>query len=142
MTDELIRAKVAQVLNATDLAMNRGSDDGVVVGMRFAILSDRGANIKDPDTGETLDSIEIAKTLVRIVSVTPRLAVGRTFRNKGSRNGAMAAILQMGGERSETLRTDERRLQQELDPKDSFIKIGDEAAQYTDAEYAGIVYDF
>jgi hypothetical protein len=57
MTDDdgLIRAQVAQVLNSTDLAINRGSKDGVEVGMRFAILSDRGADIKDPVTGEVLD---------------------------------------------------------------------------------------
>lgn len=144
MTEGLIRAKVAQVLNSTDLALNRGSKDGVEVGMRFAILSDRGADIKDPDTGEVLDSIEIAKTLVKIISVTPRLAVGRTFRRKGSSNSAFAAALNvMGtGERAETLRTDERRLQQELDPKDSFIKAGDEAVQFTGEGYSGIVYDF
>lgn len=141
MTDELIRGKVARVLNSTDLAINRGSDSGVAVGMRFAILSDRGADIKDPDSGEILDSIEIAKTLVKVISVTPHLAVGRTFRSKGG-GGIAAALNVIGSTRDETLRTDERRLQQELDPKDSFIKVGDEAVQYTGDAYGGIVYDF
>lgn len=137
--NELVRGKVAQVLNATDLAINRGSADGVQVGTKFAILSNRGANITDPDSGEILDSVEIAKTLVKIVSVTPRLSVGRTFRSKTGAN--FAAILSGGTSRTETLRTDERRLQQELDPKDSFIKVGDEAVEY-EGDYDGIVYDF
>lgn len=141
MTNEMIRGKVARVLNSTDLAINRGSDDGVSVGMRFAILSDRGADISDPDTGEVLDSIEIAKTLVKIISVTPHLSVGRTFRSKGG-GGIASALSIVGTARDETLRTDERRLQQELDPKDSFIKVGDEAQQYTGDTYGGIVYDF
>jgi hypothetical protein len=145
MTDDdgLIRAQVAQVLNSTDLAINRGAKDGVEVGMRFAILSDRGAEIKDPETGEVLGSIEIAKTLVKIISVTPRVAVGRTFRTKGGASSIASALAYMtASERSETLRTDERRVQQELDPKDSFIKAGDQAVQYTGESYAGIVYDF
>lgn len=141
MTDELIRGKVARVLNSTDLAINRGSENGVLVGMRFAILSDRGADIKDPDSGEVLDSIEIAKTLVKVISVTPHLSVGRTFRTKGG-GGIAAALSIVGSLRDETLRTDERRLQQELDPKDSFIKVGDEAVQFTGESYGGIVYDF
>jgi hypothetical protein len=141
MSNEVIRGKVARVLNSTDLAINRGTDDGVDVGMRFAILSDRGADIKDPDSDEVLDSIEIAKTLVKIISVTRHLAVGRTFRSKGG-GGIAAALNMVGTQRDETLRTDERRLQQELDPKDSFIKVGDEAVQYTGDAYAGIVYDF
>ena len=142
MSDDMLRAKVAKVLNSTDLALNRGAEHGVEVGMRFAILSDRGADITDPDTQEVLDSVEIAKTLVKIISVTPRLAVGRTFRSKGASGGIVAALSFMNtGERAETLRTDERRVQQDLDPKDSFIKAGDEAVQYTGDSYTGIVYD-
>jgi hypothetical protein len=141
MSNEPIRGKVARVLNSTDLALNRGSDDGVSVGMRFAILSDRGADITDPDSGLVLDSIEIAKTLVKIISVTEHLCVGRTFRSKGG-GGIASALSIIGTPRNETLHTDERRLQQELDPKDSFIKVGDEAVQYTGEDYGGIVYDF
>ena len=142
MPTDRIKAKVAQVLNSTDLALNRGEDAGVRVGMRFAILSDRGADIRDPDTGDVLDSVEIAKTLVKIVSVTPKLSVGRTFRRIKAGGGIASMLNLVGEDRSETLRTDQRRLQQELDPKDSFIAIGDEAIQYTGDEYTGIVYDF
>lgn len=140
MSDEMIEAKVARVLNTTDVALNRGSESGVEVGMRFAILSDRGENIRDPDTKEILDSIAIAKTLVKIVSVTPKLAVGRTFRSIESTG--FASILTHGSARHETLRSGESRVQQELDPKDSLVKIGDRAIQYVGERFSGIVYDF
>lgn len=141
MTEELIRAKVARVLNTTDLALNKGSAAGVEVGMRFAILSDKGENITDPDTNEVLDSVDIAKTLVKIVSVTEKLAVGRTFRSTENTRSISSMFAMTESQRHETLRTDERRLQQELDPKDSFIKIGDAAIQYV-GDYSGIVYAF
>lgn len=137
--DARIHARVARVLNSTDLALNRGSDAGVEVGMRFAILSDAGVDIKDPDTGEILDSVEIAKTLVKIISVTPKLSVGRTFRRYES--FGIASALSRGSVRTETLNSDESRAQQELDPRKSKVKVGDGAVEYN-GEYSGIVYDF
>jgi len=136
---ELITAKVARILNNTDLALNRGTDVGVEIGMKFAILSDAGADITDPDTGEVLDSVEIAKTLVKIISVTERLSVGRTFRRYES--AGIADMFTRGSSRHETLNSDESRVQQELDPRKSKVKVGDEAVQYT-GDFAGIVYDF
>lgn len=137
----LVRAKVARVLNATDLALNRGSNDGVEVGARFAILDRRGHDILDPDTKEVLDSVQIAKTVVKVVSVTPRLAVARTFRTKRTGLSVMAGLDFGPRDRTETLRSDSHRLQQELDPKDSYIKEGDEAIEYR-GDFDGIVFEF
>ena len=139
MTDDLVRAKVARIINNTDLALNKGSDDGVEEGMKFAILSDAGEDIRDPDTGEVLDSIQIAKTVVKVIHVSPRLAVGRTFRSYKS--GGIFSAMSEPSVRQETLATDESRVQQELDPKKAKVKVGDSAVEYT-GEYTGIVYDF
>ena len=139
MTDELIRAQVARVVNSTDLALNKGSDAGVEVGMKFAILSNAGADIKDPVTGEVLDSVEIAKTLVKIINVKPRVSIGRTFRKIESYG--IGSIITGGSTRSETLKSDESTVQQELDPSKAKVKYGDEAVEYT-GEFNGVVYDF
>lgn len=141
--DGRIHAKVARVLNSTDLALNRGSDAGIQVGARFAILSDRGMDITDPDTGETLDSVEIAKTLVKVISVTPKLCVARTFRSYESFGLADTLFRNSlgGGTRHETLRSDEATAQQELDPSQAKVKVGDQAVQYS-GEWEGIAYDF
>ncbi|WP_181804184.1 hypothetical protein [Streptomyces shenzhenensis] len=75
-----IEGKVAAVLSATSLAINRGSDQGVEIGMRFKVLNRRGLGITDPDTGELLGDAEAVKTEVKIIEVGPRLATARTFR--------------------------------------------------------------
>lgn len=139
MTNELIRAQVARVVNSTDLALNRGSDAGVEVGMKFAILSDAGADIKDPVTGEILDSVEIAKTVVKVINVTSRVSIARTFRKMESYG--IGRILTGDTSRSETLNSDESTVQQELDPSKAKVKVGDEAVEYT-GEFTGVVYDF
>jgi len=139
MTDALIYAKVARILNNTDLALNRGAQDGVQEGMKFAILSDVGQEIRDPDTGEVLDSIQVAKTVVKIIHAAPRSSIGRTFRSHSS--GGILSSFGQTTTRHETLASDESRAQQELDPAKAKVQIGDQALEYT-GEYTGIVYDF
>ena len=139
MNKELIRAQVARVVNSTDLALNKGSDDGVAVGMKFAILSNAGADIKDPLTGELLGSVEIAKTLVKVINVGPRVSIGRTFRKLESYG--ITRMFTGGTTRTETLNSDESTVQQELDPSKAKVKYGDDAVEYT-GEFNGVVYDF
>jgi hypothetical protein len=135
-------AKVARVLNSTDLALNKGSDDHVQVGDRFAILNDKEHEITDPDTGEVLESVPIAKTVVKVVAVYPKLAIARTFRVK--RTGGlsfMPAFSTKERERHETLKSDSNRLQEELSVKDSYIDVGDEAMEF-EGEFKGVIYEF
>ncbi|MCJ0700247.1 hypothetical protein FRIG_03710 [Frigoribacterium faeni] len=142
MSDEVstpIRAKVAQLLTSTDLVINRGSEDGVDVGMKFAVLDPIGRDIKDPESGEVIGSVAIAKTVLKVVRVEPRLAVVRTFRTKSGIS--FAAMAGLSGDRSETLRSDERRLQQMLDEKDSKVNVADVVESYT-GEFPGMVLDF
>jgi hypothetical protein len=68
--------------------INRGSDQGVQVGMRFAVLNRKCHNVVGPKTGESLGSVEVEKVLVKVVRVEPKLAVGVTFRNFRSGFGA------------------------------------------------------
>ncbi|PZE26692.1 hypothetical protein [Curtobacterium sp. MCLR17_042] len=138
--DEGIRAKVAQLLNSTDLALNKGATHGVEVGMKFAILDPIGRDIEDPETHEVIGSVDIAKTVLKIVRVEPGLSVARTFRSRQSGLG-LGALAGITGTKEETLRSDERRLQQMLDPKDSKVKVGDTAVQYS-GEFGGLVLDF
>ena len=140
MNNKPISVKVARILNNTDVAFNKGSEHGVEEGMKFAILTDDGEDIRDPDTGELLDSIQIAKTLVKIIHVSPKLSVGRTFRAHVSR-GLFASFGTETTTRHETLASDESRVQQELDPTKAKVQVGDIAVEYT-GDYSGIVYDF
>jgi len=78
-----IEAKVAAVLGKMDLVLNKGAADGVQVGMRFAVLDRIGIEIIDPDSHEVIGSLDVEKTVVKVVRVKDRLAVARTFRTVG-----------------------------------------------------------
>lgn len=141
---ERIQAKVAQILTARDLVLNKGFDDGVSVGMRFAILNRKGADVKDPDTGDVLGSVELPKTFVKVVAVKERLSIARTFREFQQGGGALWGLVATSASLSapprttvETLKTDEARLRDELDEKESYVKIGDPAVQMVSEEFTG-----
>lgn len=143
MTEQRIEARVAQVMTARDLVLNKGSEDGVTVGMRFAILNRKGADIRDPDTDEILGSVELPKTFVKVVSTKPRLSIARTFREFKVPGGSLWAMSAFSGLANpprtevETLKTDEARLQDELDEHESYVKIGDPAVQMVGEEFSG-----
>lgn len=135
-----IEGKVASVLNERELVLNVGSDDGVTVGMRFRILYPGGIAITDPDTDEPLGSVEWPKTEVKIVSVQPKISVGRTFRKfvtpaSGTRGMAAYAALNLMGNytpervETETLRSGSPFAEKELDPSESFVNRGDPAVE-------------
>lgn len=135
-----IEGRVAQILTARELVINKGKEDGVQVGMRFAVLNRRGADIKDPDTGESLGSVELEKVLVKVVRAADHLAVARTFRTYKVGGGALWAVtagMSSAPPRDvvETFDTDERRLKDELDEKESYVKIGDPVVQVTGDEF-------
>lgn len=135
-----IEGSVAQVLNAREVVINRGQTHGVESGMRFAILNRHGAGITDPDTGEPLDSVEVEKTVVKIVRVYERSAVGRTFRTVTSGSfGAASALQEMfapARREYETLKTDEKMYVEELDEAESYVKRGDPVVQVTGEEFS------
>src|SRR3954453_6350862 len=133
MTDR-IRGVVAQLLNQRELVINCGSDDGVSNGMTFAVLNRRGAEIRDPKTGEVLGSVELPKVLVRIVRTDERLAVARTFkterRNVGGGGMGVSGIgrifePELYVDVAETLRLEDKTFAEEITERESYVKIGD-----------------
>lgn len=137
-----LRGKVAAILNQRELVLNLGADDGVEVGMRFAILNSKGVGIVDPDTGEPIGDVSVAKTVVKVVRVDgPKISVGRTFRVIPGTPGiadVFAATSRIGGTRArtETLTLGPHaELVSELSDEESFIKVGDVAVLTTGDEY-------
>jgi hypothetical protein len=119
------------------LVINRGTEDGVRVGMYFEVLAREGENIKDPETGDILGSVDRPKVAVRVVQVKDRLAVARTFRKTtrnlgGSGIGAGAFAEAFKPPRYvteyENLKTTEDTWES-LRPQDSYVKIGDPVRQ-------------
>lgn len=135
---EPIRGKIARVLSAREVVINKGADDGVKIGMIFKILSTKGSEIKDPDTGEALGSVELAKTSVKVTEVQERIAVASTYRSHrvnvgGSGLGSVVFPSRLFDPpkwetRLETLKIDDAAIE-ELDEKDSFVHTGDPVVQ-------------
>ena len=75
---ELIRGKVAQVLDSRQVVLNIGSSDQVTVGMVFKIINPKGEQIKDPDSNQVLGSVESPRAFVRVIEVQDNLSVATT----------------------------------------------------------------
>lgn len=139
MTNGPIRGKVARILNSRELAINVGTNDGVVVGMHFDILDPKGEDITDPDTGEVLGSIDRPKVRVQVVKVHERLSVASTYKKHEVNVGGRGSNLGVGNladlfmppryvTKYETLKTTEKTWE-DLEEKESFVKTGDPVVQ-------------
>ena len=138
MTDR-ISGQVAQILTVNELVLNKGENDGVRVGMRFAVLNRQGTHIKDPETGEDLGSLDIEKTVVKIVRVQDRVSVGRTFRTYKKGGGMLGLSVGMFAPAStevENLKLASAPLKEELDETASYVKIGDPMVQIIGEEFS------
>ncbi len=126
----MIEGKVARILNARELVINRGSDQGVQIGMRFEVLDPKADHIADPDTGEIIGSVYRPKVNVQIAVLEPRLSIGRTYewtRGTGGLSltaGSLARAFYGEPSRPVTLKTDEVTWES-LDESQSYVKTGD-----------------
>jgi len=84
-----VEGKVAKVLGSSEIVLNRGSNDGVRTGMVFEVFSPEGEEVWDPDTGETLGTVEDVKAQAEVTEVKDRLSVARL---QQSANGPFGAV--------------------------------------------------
>ena len=131
-----IRGKIAKIINSRDLAINIGSEQGVEVNMLFDVLTPRGYDIADPDTGEILGSLDVPKTRVKIKRVYPKLSVASTYRSTrvnvgGSGLGFTYSSLFQPPKwvnQYETLKTNDTTWEG-LEEVDSYVATGDPVVQ-------------
>jgi hypothetical protein len=72
-----VEGKVAKILGNNEIVINRGRGQGVRQGMLFEIFAPEGEEVWDPDTGETLGTVEDVKAKAEVTEVKDRLAVAR-----------------------------------------------------------------
>jgi hypothetical protein len=72
-----VEGKVAKILGNSEIVINRGSAQGVRPGMLFEVFAPEGEEVWDPDTGETLGTVEDVKAKAEVTEVKERLAVAR-----------------------------------------------------------------
>lgn len=133
MSKDLIKGYVAKILNTRELVINKGSSDGVKIGMVFTVYDKNGENIKDPKTGDILGSIKRPKVEVKVTLVEPKLCIAQTFKsrrvNVGGSGSSLVGIAQMFQPPKyedvfDTLKTDEKTWE-DLSESESFVKSGD-----------------
>ena len=131
--DDLIRGKVARILNSRELAINVGAQAGVRINMKFDVLDPKGDDIKDPDTGEILGSLNRPKLRVQVTRVEEKLAVASTYRSKTVNVGGVGFMLPSFADalrppryvtKFESLKTEEATWE-DIDEAESFVKTGD-----------------
>jgi hypothetical protein len=138
---ERIKGKVAAILSKRELILNIGSEDGVEIGMKFVILNSKGIDVTDPDSGKVLGTVEVPKTVVKVVRIDgPHLSVARTFRTLRGTPGilGLSSMSSIAGtpDRPETLEiTPGSSLKAELSEEQSYIKRGDIALSTEGDEY-------
>ena len=140
-----IRGKVAQILNTRELVINLGSNDGITPGMYFDVMNPKGMDIEDPDTGDILGSIERPKVRVKVSRVETKLSIASTYKSRKINIGGKGGGHILGSSlmsqylappkwvtKYETLKTQEKTWEN-LDEKESYVKIGDPMVQVIDA---------
>ncbi len=83
-----VEGKVAKILG-NEIVINRGRREGVRQGMLFEVFASEGEEVWDPDTGETLGTIEDVKAQAEVTEVKERLAVARLQNTAASPFGAV-----------------------------------------------------
>ena len=83
-----VEGKVAKILGDNEIVINRGRNEGVRPGMVFEVFAPEGEEVWDPDTGETLGTVEDVKAHAEVTEVKDRLAVAR-LQNTRAPFGAM-----------------------------------------------------
>jgi hypothetical protein len=136
----MIRGKVARVLNSRELALNIGSQNGVRKGMLFDVIDPKGEDIVDPDTGGILGSLERPKVRVKVISVQDKLSVASTYKKERVNIGGVgigtSAISQLFIQppehvtQYETLKTEEKTWE-DISEEESYVKCGDPVVQVT-----------
>lgn len=138
-----LEGRVAQILNARELVINIGSENGVSPKMKFAVLSEQPLEVRDPDTGEVLDVIDREKVRVEASEVRPKISICRTYRIKRIGGGALhatslpsvvnvASLFEPPREIQETLEAKDSSLPPPLSPEESYVKIKDRVIQVSE----------
>ncbi len=129
-----LAGRVASILNAKELVINIGANQGVFPGMKFAVMAEAPVSVTDPETGEVLDIIDREKVRVEAVEVREKISICRTYRIREISAGPLYTnSLLRGGLASfappkiieEDLKVQNTSLPPPLSPEDSYVKIND-----------------
>jgi hypothetical protein len=124
----MIEGQVAAIINARELAINRGTDHGVTVGMKFEVFDEEGLPITDPESGKRIGSVNTIKIRVQVHTVEGKFSIAQTYETVGGTGVTLSQILNVQPPRFRTLRTSEA-IADPLTEAESYVKRGDRVRQ-------------
>lgn len=83
-----IDGKIAKIVDAYTVVINKGHENGVEEGMRF-IIYESGEEIEDPDTHEPLGKLEYVKAKVKVSNVAPKVSTAISDESIGMASRAL-----------------------------------------------------
>ena len=73
--------KIAKIISTTELVINAGLNQNVNIGDKFQIIDKVGSKpVIDPDTGESLGTLDIIKGTVEVTAVYPNMSIVQSER--------------------------------------------------------------
>jgi hypothetical protein len=127
-----IVGQVAGIINERELAINIGSKNGVLDGMKFSVMAKEAIEVYDPETKEKLGMIDREKVRVMATEVKEKFSICKTYRKWASISASMVSIGSLFAgptERQETLKVNDSSLPPPLSEEESYVKIGDRVIQ-------------
>jgi hypothetical protein len=73
-----VYGKVIRIFNETTLLVNVGRRDGLTIGDRVVVL-EKGEEVKDPDSGESMGELELVKAELRATDVQERMSIVKSL---------------------------------------------------------------
>ncbi len=137
-----LEGRVAAILNSKELVINIGDQHGVRHGMKFAVLAESELEVRDPESGKLLDTIDREKVRVEASEVRKKISICRTYRIKKIPAGplakgalgiiSLAELSRPPREIPETLSIHDSSILPPLPEEESYVKIKDRVIQVAD----------
>jgi hypothetical protein len=88
---DFFEGKVARIIDDHRVVINKGESDGIQIGQRFLIL-EIGEEVFDPDTKESLGTVEVVKGRGEVTHVQKRISTLQTTETHEIRRKSSALL--------------------------------------------------
>ncbi len=116
--------KVVKIIDSYSIVINVGSDKDFKLGDELEIF-EKGEVVIDPDTGESLGTLDYIKARVKITTILPKMSICKDIRQVNNMAKALANFSTFNIKEAQTLNVDSLDISGGFENVDKKIKIGD-----------------
>ena len=120
-------SKIPQIIKIVDdknLVINLGFEDNVTINEQFQIF-EKGTEIIDPSTGQSLGTLDFIKTTVTATSVLPKMTICQSIRHETTDLANMLTALSVTRTERKSLNVDPQDISGGYEGFDKTIRVGD-----------------